>query len=147
MQKSTTTRADIISAFIEYADLTKVFTSAHIDVEEGREKLDKMLASFATKPHKSGDSKTLRININLFNSVVRPVLANGPMTASQVAATADGVPVNPETGKPSVQKVNSIMRAALSQGLVTMLTPNDAADFKKKAGIKDRACVVYQLAK
>lgn len=147
MAKTNTTRAAVISAFIEYADLTHVFNSAHIDQTEGREKLDAILASFATKPHKSGDSKTLRININTFNASIRPVLANGPMTASQIAATADGIPTNPETGKPSVQKVNSIMRAALSQGLVSMLTPNDAADFKKAHAIKDRACVVYQLAK
>lgn len=146
-KKPTTTRAAVVSAIIDNADLTEIFETAHIDPTEGRATLDKILASVTSKPHKSGDSKTLRMNLNIFNSVIRPVLEGGPATASQIAATAEGVPVNPETGKPSIQKVNSVMRAALAHGLVSMLTPNDAADFKAAHGIKDRACVVYQLAK
>lgn len=146
MEQIKATRRNILTAINEHVNMADIFIAANIDPTEGAEAFAKMLAGTAPKPRKHEDSITFRTNLALFEKAVRPWLAEkGMATARQIAEDVDGLPVNAD-GKTTTQKVHGILRAALSQKVVEIVSEESAKEFKKANKISDRQCKVYKLA-
>ena len=144
----TPTRAELVAAVLANPDaLADCLTNAGIDPTAGREKFEKILTSFTPKPRKPGDSVTFKQNVKYFDTLIKPYFEqhNGTVTAAQIAADVDGLPTNAE-GKTSTQKVNGILRTALTSGRISMLSKDDAKAWLKEHGIKGNVCAVYALA-
>lgn len=140
----TITRHDVLS-ILAAADTDALFIEHGIDPTAADEIIQKLVDQTAPKPKPEGTSAARKRNLALFRERVAPYMemVGGAATAADIAREVEGLPIGSK-GVVTTQAVTAILRAGMTENLVTLMNKDAATEWRKAHGVKGKP-TVYQL--